>query len=335
MPHAPTFPFPLLVGDIGGTNARFAMVDAPGVRLRVLTRAHTADYAGVAEAMLAATAHESVRPRSAILCGAGPVDGRTLTLTNAPWTIDGPALVAAGVVAEGLLLNDFEAQALALPAIPDAYLQRIGPDLPSHGPLVVLGPGTGLGIGALLHVDDRFVPVPSEACHIGFGPDGADEERWWPHLERARGRITTEAVMSGPGLVRVHKARAAADGRPTPALDGPGIVARALADRGGEEARTCRAFLRLVARFAGDIGITFVATGGVTLAGGILPRMRELIDPVEFRRVFEDKAPVDGLARRIGTRLVVEPEAVLEGLAAIGATPGRYVLEYGERLWSA
>ena len=199
----------------------------------------------------------------------------------------------------------------------------------------MLGPGTGLGIAALLTVDGRYVPVPSEACHIGFGPVEEDELAFWPFLERARGRVTTESVISGPGLVRVHKARAAAGGQAVSTVDGATIVERAVADASSDEAETCRCFIRLVARFAGDIAITFLATGGVTLAGGILPRIRGLIDAVEFRRVFEAKAPVDALARRIGTRLVVEPDAVLHGMAAIGAAPGIYGIDYEKRLWQA
>jgi len=135
--------------------------------------------------------------------------------------------------------------------------------------------------------------------------------------------------------VRVHKARAAAGGKAVSTVDGATIVERAVADASSDEAETCRCFIRLVARFAGDIAITFLATGGVTLAGGILPRIRGLIDAVEFRRVFEAKAPVDALARRIGTRLVIEPDAVLAGMAAIGAAPGIYGIDYEKRLWQA
>ena len=137
----------------------------------------------------------------------------------------------------------------------------------------MLGPGTGLGIAALLTVDGRYVPVPSEACHIGFGPVEEDELAFWPHLERARGQghhrnRSSPARASSASTGRAPRLPA---GRPT-GLDGAAIVERAMADPSSEEAETCRCFLRLVARFAGDIAITFLATGGVTLAGGILPR---------------------------------------------------------------
>jgi glucokinase len=269
-----------------------------------------------------------------IICGAGPVLGRRLKLTNASWIIDGPEVATALGLEQGLLLNDFEAQALSLPTIPDDWVHTIGPlKPPAGGTRVILGPGTGLGVAALIESGGRYIPVASEACHVDFGPANATEAAFWPHLERVHGRVTTESVMSGPGLPRLHRARLAAAGRTAEALDGVAIVERALTAPDGEEGATIRAFFRLVGRFSGDMGITFCATGGVTLAGGILPRVARLIDPVEFRHAFENKAPVDGLARSVATRLVMEPDAVLVGMAAIAADPDRYAIDYPERSW--
>jgi glucokinase len=235
----------------------------------------------------------------------------------------------------GLLLNDFEAQALSLPALRPEWLKQIGEAAPalSAGPQVILGPGTGLGIGALLTIDGRYIPVASESCHIDFGPVGKDEEAFWPHLERVLGRVTTESVMSGPGLVRVHRARLLAKGQSMPAETGVEIVNEALVNPKSEERATVNAYVRIIARFAGDIAITFMASGGVTLAGGILPRIASMIDKGAFRQAFEAKEPVDGLTRRIGTRLLMEPDAVLYGLAAIAAEPERYAIDYKARDW--
>ena len=124
---------------------------------------------------------------------------------------------------QGLLLNDFEAQALSLPTIPEGWERRIGPlKFGPEGPQVILGPGTGLGIAALVEADGRFTPVSSEACHIDFGPVRPEEFEIWPHLERAHGRITSESVISGAGLARVHRARMMAKGAPDPHVDPPG-----------------------------------------------------------------------------------------------------------------
>jgi glucokinase len=274
-----TFPFPALVCDTGGTNVRFALLSEPGGRLSDIVHLHTADYPGLAEAIEAAVPKLGTRPRSMIACGAGPVNGRTLKLTNAPWVMDGPEAARRTGLSQGLLLNDFEAQALSLPTIPEGWERRIGPrKFGPEGPQVILGPGTGLGIAALVEADGRFTPVSSEACHIDFGPVRPEEFEIWPHLERAHGRITSESVISGAGLARV-------------------------------------------------------ATGGLTLSGGVLPRIVNFLDEAAFREAFEAKAPVDGLAQRIPTRLVTREDAVLVGMAAIASTPSRYGIDYGSRAW--
>ncbi len=327
------YPFPVLIADIGGTNVRFALQREAGAPLGEPAYLKTWDYPGLVEAVEAAIPGVGARPASLIACGAGPVVGRTLKLTNAPWVIDGPEAARRLRLGQGLLLNDFEAQALSLPSIPQGWARRVGPlAYDARGPQVILGPGTGLGVGALADAGGRHSPLASEACHAGFGP--ATDEEWaiWPHLERAHGRITTESVISGPGLVRVHRARLAAAGLPPSAADGPAIVAAALENRSGPEAESLRLFWRIVGRLAGDIALAFVALGGVTLAGGVLPRIVDFLDEAEFRRAFEDKAPI-GFMAKIPTRLVTETDSVLVGMAAIASRPEAYALDFAGRGW--
>ena len=328
------FPFPVLVTDIGGTNARFGLKATADSPLEIVAHLRTHDYAGLGPALAAVAQTLPQKPRSVIACGAGPVDGRYLKLTNAPWLMDGPQIAAAAGLAQGLLLNDFEAQALALPAIPAAWTRAIGPQADGHGPRLILGPGTGLGIGALLELDGRFMPVSSEACHMGFGPGAGDEDAVWPHLERVHGRVTTESVLSGAGLARLHKAQRIVAGLAPGDADAASMVGRALGDTASLEAQTIRLYWRIVARFAGDMAVVFMATGGVTLAGGILPRIVALLDDAQFRRCFEDKAPVDALAKRCATRLITQPDAVLAGMAAIACAPARYAIDYASRAWA-
>jgi glucokinase len=328
------FPFPVLVCDTGGTNVRFAPVAEPGARLGDIVHLRTGDYPGLPEAIEAAIPKLGAKPSSMVACGAGPVAGRTLKLTNAPWVMDGPEAARRTGLKQGLLLNDFEAQALSLPTIPAGWERRIGPlEFGGEGPQVILGPGTGLGVAALVEADGRFTPVSSEACHIDFGPISADEYEIWPHLERAHGRITSESVISGAGLARVHRARMMAKGAPDPRDEPQAVTEAALAEPEGEAAKSLRLYWSIVARFAGDMAVTFVATGGLTLAGGVLPRVVDFLDEAAFRRAFEDKAPVDGLAKRVPTRLVMREDAVLVGMAAIASTPERYGIDYASRAW--
>jgi glucokinase len=328
------FPFPVLVCDTGGTNVRFALVGEPGAHPGEVLHLRTGDYPGLPEAIEAAAPKLGAKPRSAIACGAGPVVGRTLKLTNAPWLMDGPEAARRTGLMQGLLLNDFEAQALSLPTIPEAWERRIGTlGFGGEGPQVILGPGTGLGIAALVEADGRFTAVSSEACHIDFGPVWPEEFALWPHLERAHGRITSESVISGAGLARVHRARMMAQGLVDPRTEPPAVTAAALADPQGEAAQSLRLYWRIVARFAGDMAVTFVATGGVTLAGGVLPRVVKFLDEAVFRQAFEAKAPVHGLAGRIPTRLIIRDDAVLVGMSAIASAPSRYAIDYASRAW--
>src|ERR1700723_705775 len=179
----------------------------------------------------------------------------------------------------------------------------------------------------------RFTPVFSDACHIAFGPIRPEKFEIWPHLERAHGRITSESVISGAGLARVHRARMMAKGAPDPRVDPPTVTTAAATDPKGEEATSLRLYWHIVARFAGDMAVTFVATGGLTLSGGVLPRVVDFLDEGAFREAFEAKAPVDGLAKRIPTRLVTREDAVLVGMAAIASKPDRYGIDYGSRAW--
>ena len=329
------FDFPVLVADVGGTNVRFSVKASPQAKLTDPIHVRTGDFPGLAEAIEWVLPKLAAPPRSVIACGAGPiVDGR-LKLTNAPWVIDGKQIGPRLRLGGGLLLNDFEAQALSLPAIPDAWTRQIGPlGHSTQGPRVILGPGTGLGVAALIEASGRHTPVSSEFCHAGFGPANAEEEAIWPHLERAHGRVTTESVACGAGLARVYRARLLARGD-TPTHEDPAdVVSAALADRNGDEAEGVRLYWRIIGRLAGDIAIAFVARGGVTLAGGVLPRIIDLLDDAAFREAFEDKAPVDALARAIPTRLVTRVDSVLVGMAAIAAEPDRYAIDYAGRNWT-
>ncbi len=330
-PHP--FPHPLVVGDIGGTNARFAWADAPGVAPRVVARLRTADFEGPAAAIRHVASLVGASPRAAVLCGAGPVDGVRCQLTNAGWLIDGEAL-AAELGLAGLLLNDFEAQALSLPAIPADGLLTIGAERrDGAGPRLVLGPGTGLGVGALLFVGGRYVPLASEGGHVDIAAADAGEQAVFDHVERVGGRLAAEVVLSGSGLARLHRARCAVAGAPSACRDGADVVNAALADAASAEAGTVRQFLSVLGRYAGDMALAFGSTGGVFIAGGIVPRLVPLLDHAAFRAAFEHKEPVRWLPESIATRLIVSPDGVLHGMAAIAARPDLYALDFTGRRW--
>jgi glucokinase len=236
--------------------------------------------------------------------------------------------------AQGMMFNDFEAQALSLPALRDEWLLPIGRTGPNvEGTRLITGPGTGLGTAALLMRDDKWIPVPTESGHMDFAPVRDVEHQFWPLIEKREGRITAETLLSGAGLQRLHRARQAAAGMARSPDDGVKIVAQALADPHSFAAQTIYDFWLLLARFVGDIAITFVATGGVTLAGGIVPRIISLCPMAAFRLAFENKAPYEHIMAGINVHMINVPDSVLAGLAHVAATPARFLLDH-KRLWA-
>ncbi len=330
------FPFPVLVCDIGGTNTRFATLRDPGTPLERGPRVETKDFASFEAALAVVLPGLPERPRSLIACVAGPVAGRKVQMTNADWAIDGDTVAAEFGLAQGLLLNDFEAQALSLPAVKPAWVRSIGRAVEKRpGPRLVMGLGTGLGTAALLEVEGRYLAVATEAGHMDFAPIGPEEEAVWRHIERGPlGRVTAESVLSGPGLIRLHRARCLAAGKAAPEFDEIALVERARAEPGGKEARTLAAIWLLLARFAGDLALAYLAKGGVTFSGGVLPRILPFLDEEAFRTRFEDKAPYAALMQDIGTEIVIAEDIVLHGLAAIAARPGAYAIDYAGRAWT-
>jgi glucokinase len=332
------FPFPVLLCDIGGTNARFALVPESGAPLEAGPHLKTKDFPGLKEALAAVFEGFDFRPHSLIACAAGPVSGRAVKMTNADWTIDGAEVAAKAGLDQGLLLNDFEAQAFSLPVLELGrelgWVQPIGAFAPKPGAHLILGLGTGLGVAALLEIESRHFALASEAGHMDFGPLGAEETALWPYLGRGSlGRISAETILCGPGLMRLHQARCVAAGVAAAESSEIALIERAHAEPGGEEAATLRLCWALTARFAGDLVLAFLATGGVTFSGGILPRIVKFCDEQKFRAAFENKAPYGEMMRAIGTRLIVSEEAVLAGMAAIANAPQNYAIDYENRAW--
>jgi glucokinase len=329
------FPFPVLVCDIGGTNARFACLRDPKAPLELGPHLGTRDFPSFAAALAFVIPMLPEKPRSMVACVAGPLAGRKVKMTNADWMIDGATIAAAFELDQGLLLNDFEAQALSLASVQPQWILPIGPPVdPRPGPRLVMGLGTGLGTAALVSTENRHLALASEAGHMDFAPLGPEEEAIWRHIETgALGRVSAETILSGPGLIRLHRARCLATGAPAPDFDEIALVEHARTDPGSPEARTLASAWLLLARFAGDLTLAYLAEGGVTFSGGVLPHLLPFLEPKAFRARFEAKSPYGALMAGIGTRILVAGENVLHGLAAIATTPGDYAIDFAMRAW--
>lgn len=330
-----SFKFPVLVGDIGGTNARFALLVDSHAEPKEFPVVQTADYATIDDAIEQTVLnHTSIRPRSAILAVAGPVDGDEIDLTNCDWVVRPKQLIANLGFEDVTILNDFEAQALAVVSIEKEYLHQIGGnDEEIVATRVVLGPGTGLGVAGLVRTSKAWVPVPGEGGHIDIGPRSARDYEVFPHIETIEGRVAAEQILCGRGLRNLYLAICAAD-KVTPVLDTPPDITAAGLDRSNAQAvETLELFVTYLGRIAGDLALVFKAHGGVYLSGGIPQRILSALQAGSFRAAFEDKAPHTHFMREIPVRVVVHPLAALSGLSAFARAPTRFEVATKGRRW--
>lgn len=318
------FEFPVLVGDIGGTNARFAILEHGAREPRLLSREGTHDHPDPVAAIRASLkAGGGPAPRSALLAVAAKVDGTAVQMTNANWLVDGAAIGAALGLASVVIVNDYVPVAAAVTRYDADDLARIGPPrAPGRGARVVMGPGTGFGAAALVPFGERLAIVSTEAGHVELGPSDVEEFEVWPRVAQVDGRWTVETLLSGPGLSRLRAALG--DGthvEPNEVLEG------ALAGTDPAAVRAVDLFGKLLGRCAGDLALTFGATGGVFVAGGIAPRMIHLLEAGRFRAAFERKAPHADVVAAIPTAVVTAKDPAFVGLAALATEPGRFAYE--------
>ncbi|MEM0909149.1 MAG: glucokinase, partial [Pseudomonadota bacterium] len=189
--------FPVLIADIGGTNVRFALLSDEHSALRSFPTIQTGDFSGFVEAVRATVLDTmSLMPQSLLIAIAGPLRDGILTLTNAHWEMDPPQIREALNLQSVITFNDFEALAMALPNLSEPQILKLGGGEPAgRRPRVVLGPGTGLGVAALVYSNRCYTPLPGEGGHMAFGPETARDYAIWPQLERVGGRVTAESIL--------------------------------------------------------------------------------------------------------------------------------------------
>jgi glucokinase len=288
--------YPRLLGDIGGTNARFALLpDATSAPTHVATLA-AARFATLEDAIEQYLQDHAVqpgqRPRWAAIGIANPVTGDHVRMTNHHWSFSILAVQQRFGWERFAVINDFTALALSLPALQPADLRQVGGDTPVPGAAVgLLGPGTGLGVSGLLWPAGgrQAVPLNGEGGHATLAPCDDRESGVLAVMRRRLGHVSAERAVSGPGLVSLYQAVCELDGVPALDLDSAAVSAQALA--GGQP--QCREALDLFCSFlgnlAGNLALTLGARGGMYIGGGIVPRLGDAFAASPFRERFEAK----------------------------------------------
>lgn len=306
-----------LLGDVGATNARFALLGPDG-GMTVPKTCAVADFASLAEAIETYLAKEgSARPRLGALAVAAPITGDAVSMTNHPWSFSIAALRVRLSLERLTVLNDFNANALAIPHLEAVDVAKIGAGAPAAGaPIGVIGPGSGLGVSGLIGIEGREVALEGEGGHVTLAPANARESAVLERLRARFGHVSAERALSGPGIVNLYGALCELAGKPAPALTAREITdpSRAAQDPLAREAVTM--FCAMLGTLAGDLALTLGARGGVYIAGGIAPKLGLATIGPPFRERFEDKGRFRGYLESTPTYLILRPTPALLGLAA-------------------
>jgi glucokinase len=315
-----------LLGDIGATNARFAMLTA-GVLgpVKWIDVARHSQFADAIEEFLQSQFFQSQFFQSPVWCAvlavAGPVEGQRSYLTNSSWTIDGCEIRNRFAFRAVRLVNDFEATALSLPHLLEQDVRTLGGgQAVSNAPMVVLGPGSGLGVAALVGDGARQIVIASEGGHATFPAASAREDAVLVHLRKRFGHVSAERVLSGPGIENLYYAIAALDGIDVKSRNAADITNAALQGSCLTSRAALDMFCAMLGGFAGNVALTYGARGGVYIAGGIAPRILDYLADSEFRLRFEQKGRFCAYLESIPSKVIVHSTATFLGLKSLATS---------------
>jgi glucokinase len=315
-----------LLADVGGTNVRFALADLSGAHplhadsVRGFEVTNFPSLAAAAAHYLEGFASDRARIATGVFALAGRIDGDSAKITNSPWSISRQATASEIGLPRLRLVNDFAAQAMAISLLGPEDLATIGrlPWASSSAvsrTYAVIGPGTGLGVGALIVREGCTFALETEGGHISFAPCNDEEAHLLERMTERFGRVSNERFVCGAGLVNIHRALCEMAGEHAPDLQPQDVTAGALAG----DARCKHAVEIICAVFgsiAGDLALTLGAWDGVFLTGGLVPKMLEVLQASAFRRRFEAKGRFAEAMSAVPTVAVLHPHAGLLGAAA-------------------
>jgi len=318
----------MLIGDIGGTNARFALADwrEPGYSHEQTLQC--ADF-GSPDAAIKQYLDMVEAPAPDVIClaAAGPIVDRRVRFTNNPWSLSVDDLIQDFGIEHIRLLNDFEAIAYSIPFLCSDDCLPIGlPEphcLDAKGYMIgILGPGTGLGAVGLKKVGDQLIPLAGEASHSGFAPETQVQVDILTILREKFDRVSTERLVSGPGVENIYWALTQIHGDKRPQLSTAEIFSRANESSESRSSEAVQLFFEVLGQVAGDLALTLGAVDGIYIAGGITRRYPKLLANSRFRSGFESKGRYRSLLERIQTQLIMHPQPGLLGASYVAQEIG-------------
>jgi glucokinase len=312
---------PRLIGDIGGTNVRFAIArnGAHDEPVNLATLDHPSFESAIAAYLDRLGEKEAIR--DAAFAVAGPVAGDSVVLTNHNWSFRQSELKRRFGFETLRIYNDFAGIALALPYIAEQDLTKIGGGAAEKSsPKVALGPGTGLGIGSLAPDGrDGWIVLAGEGGHVTMPADDERESALLAILRRRFDHVSAERLLSGDGLVNLYETLCEMDGAPSVGYKPSQITDEAVAARDPHCQEAVAMFCAMLGGVAGNLALTLGARGGVYIAGGIVPRLGKRFADSAFRARFEAKGRFKSYLAAIPTSIIIHGNPALLGLAKLKA----------------
>ncbi|MDN0085674.1 glucokinase [Crenobacter sp. SG2305] len=313
--------YPRLLADIGGTNARFALETAPG-QWEQVTTVSCRDFPSLELAIRAYYAKAGVAHVAYAAIGiANPVVGDWVQMTNHHWAFSIEATRLALGLERLIVINDFTALALALPHLPERELIKVGGAEPWVGsPLALLGPGTGLGMSGLVPTGNGngngYVPLSGEGGHASFAPFDEREMAIWRYACTKYSHVSTERLLSGPGLELIYEALQYQAGETGDSLSAADITDRGLSGDCPRCRETLDVFCAILGTAASNLALMLGARGGVYIGGGIVPRLGDYFAHSPFRTRFEDKGRFSGYLAGIPVYVITTAYPAMYGVSA-------------------
>lgn len=310
---------PVLVADIGGTNARFAIAEITprAIAIRDARSFRTEDFETVRDAAEAYLKIVVDRPKRACFAAAGPIINNEVDFTNSRWTL------RAADIAEPLgldafrIVNDFHALAAGVAHLPkDAFIKVKDGAPVAATPQLLIGPGTGFGQALIVPTQAGPKIVATEGGHVSFAPQTDDEFEVARFIAREHQRVSVERLLSGHGLTNIHRALSTIEDAPRQPLQASEIAAAAMTGESPVAVRAVNMFCSVLGSVAGDAVLSTGARGGVVLGGGVLPKIKEFFLKSAFHKRFIDKGRMQSYVDAVPVRMIVTDGAALYGAAA-------------------
>jgi glucokinase len=315
-----------LIADIGGTNARFALLKGDAVEAeQVLACADHPTLVAAIDHYLASVGASGAqqRPREAAMAIAGPITGDHIKMTNHVWEFSAATTRQQLALSRLIFMNDFTALAMSLRHLPPGDLESIGGGRAVAGATIaLLGPGTGLGVSGLVPAGEHWIPLQGEGGHVTLAVMNEREIAALAQLRQRFSHVSAERVLSGPGLVNLYDALCAVEGVVPDVVTPREVTERALASTCRLSLETVSMFCALLGTMSGNLVLTLGAVGGLYIGGGIVPQLGRFFANSAFRDRFEDKGRYADYLAAVPIYVIRTPLPAFIGLARAFVDPG-------------